>query len=243
MRPKNRLVGASTGIGLWVELLTRAYNPRNNVFSIYCPELKLWLPNVPQLDNQVKSLKFAIEEGMLVGRSFHCLFRINLQNLNSLDSNSYSQSRILSGRTESQKDIRTYRQDFRVPEHNLQKLIHAKTGTYYDLRTGTFFSLVPRAHKARKREFFSTKMYPRFRKNPENYLFDYKYCYVSDVLTNFWQKGSLNVKDYRRLAKLYFNSLQKGHHHKIMPLDYKENAETKTMKTRNVQKEEMSVYG
>lgn len=217
----NEMVAISMAMGIFNELLARAMGLHKNVLAIYIPELQLLIPRgVKQLDEQVKALQFKLKHGFLLMRSFGARVRLNLQNLSALDPDLFSQSRIFCGRTQNPKDLRLFRQEFRFPEYQMEKIMNLPVGQFFDLNRREFFSVVPQAHKARSQELF-VRIFKKFSYNPENFLFQYYNVHASDVMTFFWQKSvSLDVNSYRKLSKAYFRQLRKKNKHKIVSPDW-----------------------
>lgn len=238
----SNLVATSTGVGMLNEFLSRAMNPRKNMFSIYITEWQLWTPEgISQLEGQVKALKYRVSQGGFLMRSFYCRMRINLQNLNAINTNISSQYSIYLTRTENTKDLRILRQDYRVPEHHIQKIMNLRPGMYYDLSKRQFFTVTPKAHKARGQETL-LKAYKTFRRNPENFLFYYEQCYMSDILEYFWKEKTIDMKLYRRKAKEYFRSLDKEKMREFVPPDWKAQTTTQVIDKIKKQKAEILRY-
>lgn len=202
MIQSNTITSISIMIGLVNELLSIAMQERKEVFSIHIPELQIMLPKrIRQLEESVNTLIFRLTVGFLLMRSFYARARINLQNLNRLPEDLFSQSRLLLGRTVNPKDLYILKQNFNFPDRWIRTIQELPVGTFVDVqRKGPrkLFSLIPRSHKARQQEPFM-QMLREFNCHPEEFLYETPNYYITDLdLFDEPGKTEFSVGYYRR---------------------------------------------
>ncbi len=212
MLGRNSISSISFAIGVLNELLTVGKGtdrPRSQdeVFSIYIPELQIILPrNVKALQESVNVLQFNMLVGLLLMRSFYARTRINLQNLSFLHSDMFSQSKLYAGKTANPKDFSIFA-IFGYVKEMKRKFRNLPTGTFINLFERKEFLIVPKSHKARKREPF-LELLKEYQEDPTRFLYETSNCFLSELDESTFPglEYPLDVDVYKKKVKEWLKS-------------------------------------
>jgi hypothetical protein len=209
---KNSITATSYMIGLLNDFLTigksinRVRRP-DELFTIIIPEVEIILPKgVKSLDQVVNTLRFSMRMGLKLMRSFGVRFRMNLQNLSSLDPDMVSQSVPFAGRTWNPKDLNMLG-IFGLSKKDRLLISRSRIGQFRDVIHGKEFSAVPFSHKAREMEYFVSMMRSYY-KDPSLFLFETENYFLSEMVDYeqfFYDGKPLSVQEYNRRVRAWLD--------------------------------------
>ena len=213
---KNSIAATSYMVGLTNEFLAIAMsinnvrNP-NEIFTVIIPEVEILLPKgVKSLDDIVNTLRFSIRIGLKLLRSFGMRFRMNLQNLSSLDPDILSQSILYAGKTWNPKDLNIL-SIFGISREKRTQISRSRTGQFHDVIHKSIVDIVPFSHKAREREYFVLMMKQYYR-DPSAYLFETPNYFLSEIVDIhhvFYDGKALTVPEYNRRVRKWLKKQSK----------------------------------
>lgn len=228
MTKSNTVVAISTAIGILNELLSKGMVLRgeNETFAIYIPELQLMMPKrIKQLTQIADTLMFRLTTGYLLQRSFHARMRINLQNLSRLDSDLFSQSNILIGKTRNPSDLNLLQKQYQFNKLWIKQIFDLPIGKFVDIQkkgNKKLFIIAPRSDKAKEREHFLIKL-KAFNEHPENFLYETGSVFISDLIDIVPEGTGMTLDQYRDSVKEWIAGQPKK---TLKPLQSIEVAET-----------------
>lgn len=212
----NSVTSTSYMIGIMNDLLAigksihKIRGPKE-LFTVIIPEVEILLPkNVKSLDQVVNTLRYSIKIGLKLMRSFGVRFRMNLQNLSSLDPDMISQCIPLAGRTWNAKDLNLLGV-FGISKTERMKISKSAVGEFRKVIGNQKFSAVPFSHKAREMEYFVVMM-KQYYADPSSFLFETKNYFLSEIINYheiFYEGVPLSVPEYNHRVKKWLKSQRK----------------------------------